>query len=165
MTFRPLTCSANPARVASGERFETVRLQSASRPPPGADRRRRGGEPEVAPVLATESQNKAPLYKRPSADLRPRPRHLRHAYTSITLGLLFAVQLPGSRPRFARWTACTPRPRRADRHRREATPHLPSRQATPSPLPPFPLPFLKRLVVVRCCRGRHHDGRPFVCFQ
>ncbi len=63
----------------------SIRRNIASSPPLQADKRRRGGEPEVAPVLATESQNKARLYKRPSADLRPRPHPFATRGTTPTL--------------------------------------------------------------------------------
>ncbi len=47
------------------------RRNIASSPPLQADRRRRGGEPEVAPVLATESQNDD---RRVSAKVEERPK-------------------------------------------------------------------------------------------
>ncbi len=61
----------------------SIRHNVASSPPLQADKRRRGGEPEIAPVLATESQNNTRLYKRPSRTCGrdPSPFDTRHLAT------------------------------------------------------------------------------------
>ena len=144
------------------------RLQSAAMPPEVRPQRRTTGEEGAnrrSPPFRLRRAKTIRLYQRHVDGLSPAtppletPFHLDHS--RITVG----VQLPGSRTRVARPRRPALRSPDGPIVSQDATPHLASRQATPSPPPPFSLPFLDRLVVVLCCRGRSHDGRPFVCVE